>query len=114
MAILQWIVWCLACFFSLGAIWHIRNEAKNHSPIHIISILQILLYLLALIVFFQSSWSKFHLLWIIPSSFILSFLGFIILQIPLLGTLLRVIILFLGRIILFDTGGTIAFVPGGK
>lgn len=114
MTILQWVVLIIAFSFSLGSLWHLRKDAKNNQPIHIVTVLQVLLYLSVSIIFLFSPWNKLHLVWVIPASFVFSLLGFIILRIPIIGTLLRMIILLFGRIFLVGIGGNITGVPYGK
>ena len=114
MIILQWIVWIVVSSFALGSLWHLRKDARDSKPIHIVTVLQVLLYLLLSIIFLFSPWNKLHILWVIPAAFVLSLSGFIIFRIPIIGTLLRIMVLFFGRIFLVGIGGNITGVPYGK
>ena len=116
MIILQWVVWALASLLALVSLWHLRKNARDNKPVHIIEVLNVLLDLLLPIIFLFSSWNKLHLIWIFPAALVLSLAGFIIFRIPIIGTLLRKITLFFGWIFLLGTGDstTITGVLHGK
>jgi hypothetical protein len=72
------------------------------------------LMLCSVALFVIEPWSKFQLLWVLPGCYVVSFLGFALLRIPLLGTILRLVILGFARLFLAGVGGHVVGVPGGK
>jgi hypothetical protein len=114
MVILQWVVWGFVVFLFGGFLYLLRKDAKDNKPIHIITVLQMILYLLFSILFVFRPWNKLHLIWVIPAAFFLSYSAFLILRIPIVGTILRVGILFFCRIFLVGIGSHIIGVPNGK
>ena len=112
--VLQWIVWCFALLLFFGFLLSLRQDAKNCKPVHIITIVETTLLLVISLVFIFCPWNKFHLLWVAPCCLIISKMGFFIFRIPIIGSFLRVVFLFLGRVFLIGIGGTIQGVPYGK
>ncbi len=111
MTLLQWAVWGLALFVCFGFVFNMRSDAKNGKVIHIVTVLQTITTFVFVALFAFEPWNKFHLLWIIPACLPLSLLGFSIFRIPIVGSTLRGICLFVGRFFLVGVGGTIRGVP---
>jgi hypothetical protein len=111
MALLQWAVWGLAVFVFLGFVFHMRTDARNGQVIHMVTVLQTATMLAFVALFAFEPWNKLHLLWIIPACLPLSLLGFSIFRVPIVGSILRAICLFVGRFFLVGVGGTIRGVP---
>lgn len=91
-----------------------RADAKRGVTIHILQVFQCELMLCVAVLLLFSPWSKLHLLWVMPVTFLGAFLGFGLFSIPLLGTILRLITLRFARALFVGVGANVAGVPYGK
>ncbi|MFL6314411.1 MAG: hypothetical protein ACJ71W_20090 [Terriglobales bacterium] len=114
MLVVGWLLWGLDVVLLVGFVRGMRSDARQQEPIHIITMTQATAFLVLAILFLVISWSKLQLLWLIPTAWIGSFLGFGFYRIPILGTAIRVLILAFGRFALVGVGGNIRGVPYGK
>ena len=112
--VLEWLIWGFGASLAVGFVLIMRKEARRGAPILIGMIMQTALMFCCAALFVIEPWSKFHLLWILPGCFLVSFLGLPLLTIPLLGTILRVVLLAFARLFLIGVGGNVIGVPGGK
>jgi len=112
MIITQWIVWIISLLIFIYFLYGIRNDAKTDKPIHIVTLVQVILLLFSPVIFLFHDWSKFHLLWVVPTCFILGWIiGFIILPVPVIGDILRNISLIFAYIFLSGTDWEIGGFP---
>lgn len=112
--IFGWIVWTIAAATAFGFISCMRADAKKEQPIHILMVFQVVLMVFCVTAFIFAPWNKLNLFWVMPTAFASSFLGFIFFQVPIIGTLLRVITLGFARVFFVGTGANIVGVLHGK
>lgn len=112
MLILEWIIWTIGLLVFVCFLYGMRTDAKNHRLIHIATLIQIILLFLTAIGFLYLRVSKFHLIWVVPSCFILGWiLGFVILPIPIVGDILRNLSLIFAHVFLVGTDWEIGGFP---
>jgi hypothetical protein len=58
MVLLQWAVWGLALFVSLGFVFHIRSDARNRKVVHMVTVLQTVTMLVFVALFAFEPWNK--------------------------------------------------------
>ena len=114
MMIWEWIIWSIAVIISVSFVINLRAEAKNGRMVHIITIAQTIIQLVVCLLFLFLPWNKLHLLWVMPLTLILANLGFIIFRIPVIGLLLRIIVLRVANVLFLGVEAKIAGVPFGK
>lgn len=112
MIVLQWIIWIIALLVFISFLYSVRKDAKSNRPIHITLLLQTIFLLIVVILFVFSPWSKFHLLWVIPTCLISGWIiGFIIIPIPIIGDMLRNVSLIFAYVFLAGTKWEIGGYP---
>jgi len=96
--LLRWIIWFIPVFLFITFVIGIRFDVKKSKVIHPATFLQTLFFLLVVIFFLVKSWSKFHILWVLPVCFLLSFLT--IAKIPIISRIALFFSYFFSGIIL--------------
>ena len=111
---IEWLLWGFTAWMFVVFVWGMRKDARRGQRVHIVEVTQTLLLFVLAVVFLFIERSKLHLLWLLPAAFLTGYLDFIVLRIPLVGTILRMIIVSSGWLFLAGTDGVILGVPHGK
>lgn len=112
--IIGWLLWGFTVLMFVGFVQGMRKDARRGQPVHIVTATHALFWLALAIIFLFIDRSKLHLLWLLPAGFLVAYLDFIVLRIPVIGTILRLMIVLPGWLFLAGTDGVICGVPHGK
>jgi len=87
--ILGYLALGAAILFELGFVMVMRQRARAGEAIHLVLVYQLALMLCCTVTLAVGPWSLFHLLWLLPTCFVASFLFYALFAVPFLGAVLR-------------------------
>lgn len=115
MLILEYLTLAAAVAIELGFVMVLRQRARAGEAIHLVLVYQLALMLCCTVTIAVGPWSKFHLLWLLPACFVGSFVFFALLQVPVIGTVLRALGMSWAKMFLLGIDATvIGGTPGTK